>query len=208
MKNKIHKYDFLIIGAGLIGSLAAIALHQKKFKVLAVNKKSKKYKDQRTLAVNAGSKDFLKKMGIWDKLKSKPMPIEKIIINDYVNPNKLIFENDKEPMGNVVFNSELLFQAKKICQNNNILVDNFTLDHTNLTSSSNININGKLYSFKKIILCVGKDIKSNSVSNNQKNLTGSDQFSHVGFFNHSKSHMNVAYENFTNTGPLAVLPSP
>ena len=28
MKNKIHKYDFLIVGAGLIGSLAALALHQ------------------------------------------------------------------------------------------------------------------------------------------------------------------------------------
>ena len=34
MKKKIHKYDFLIIGAGLIGSLAALALHKKKFKVL------------------------------------------------------------------------------------------------------------------------------------------------------------------------------
>ena len=29
MKNKIHKYDFLIVGAGLIGSLAALALVQK-----------------------------------------------------------------------------------------------------------------------------------------------------------------------------------
>ena len=29
MKNKIFKYDFLIVGAGLVGSLAAIALHQK-----------------------------------------------------------------------------------------------------------------------------------------------------------------------------------
>ena len=29
MKNKIFKYDFLIVGAGLIGSLAAIELFQK-----------------------------------------------------------------------------------------------------------------------------------------------------------------------------------
>ena len=34
MKNKIFKYDFLVVGAGLVGSLAAIALHQKKYKVL------------------------------------------------------------------------------------------------------------------------------------------------------------------------------
>ena len=32
MKNKIHKYDFLIVGAGLIGTLAALALAQKNLK--------------------------------------------------------------------------------------------------------------------------------------------------------------------------------
>jgi flavin-dependent dehydrogenase len=40
MKKKIHKYDFLIIGGGLIGSIAAVALQQKNFKVLVVEKNS------------------------------------------------------------------------------------------------------------------------------------------------------------------------
>ena len=31
MKNKIHKYDFLIVGAGLIGTLTALALQKKNF---------------------------------------------------------------------------------------------------------------------------------------------------------------------------------
>ena len=48
MKKKIHKYDFLIIGAGLIGSLAALALHKKKFKVLAIDKQSKNQQDKST----------------------------------------------------------------------------------------------------------------------------------------------------------------
>ena len=30
MKNKINNYDFLIVGAGLIGAITAIALVQKK----------------------------------------------------------------------------------------------------------------------------------------------------------------------------------
>ena len=30
MKNKIYKYDFLIVGAGLIGAIAALALVPKK----------------------------------------------------------------------------------------------------------------------------------------------------------------------------------
>ena len=38
MKNKIHKYDFLIVGAGLIGSLAALALYKNNFQVLVIDK--------------------------------------------------------------------------------------------------------------------------------------------------------------------------
>ena len=59
MKNKIHNYDFLVIGAGLIGSLTAIALLKNKYKVLVIDKNRKFPQDNRTLAVNANSKDFL-----------------------------------------------------------------------------------------------------------------------------------------------------
>ena len=69
MKNKIFKYDFLIVGAGLVGSLAAIAL-QKKFNVLVIEKNKILPNDKRTLAVNANSRDFLKNLGIWKELKS------------------------------------------------------------------------------------------------------------------------------------------
>ena len=77
MKNKIFNYDFLIVGAGLIGSLTALALHQKKLKVLLIDKKISPPKDQRTLAVNANSKDFLTQLGIWNYIKTKPQLIKK-----------------------------------------------------------------------------------------------------------------------------------
>ena len=80
MKNKIFKYDFLIVGGGLIGSLAAIALLQKKFKVLVIEKNISLPNDQRTLAVNANSRNFLKKIGLWEKLKFEQEPINKILI--------------------------------------------------------------------------------------------------------------------------------
>ena len=45
MKNKINNYDFLIVGAGLIGSLAAINLQKKKYSVLVIDKNRKFPKD-------------------------------------------------------------------------------------------------------------------------------------------------------------------
>ena len=67
MKNKIYNYDFLIVGAGLIGSLLALSLKKKKFKFKIIEKHHKISKDQRTLAINANSRDFLSQNGIWDK---------------------------------------------------------------------------------------------------------------------------------------------
>ena len=96
MKNKIHNYDFLVIGAGLIGSLTAITLLKNKYKVLVIDKNRQFPKDNRTLAVNANSKDFLIKLGIWSKLKTNPEPIKKIEINDTINKSPLVFENIKE----------------------------------------------------------------------------------------------------------------
>ena len=54
------------------------------------------------MAVNANSIDFLKQLGIWNMLKSKPQPIDKIVIKDNINKNPLFFENDQESMGNVI----------------------------------------------------------------------------------------------------------
>jgi len=44
MKNKIFNYDFLVVGAGLIGALTALRLSQSKYKVLIVDKKSQSLK--------------------------------------------------------------------------------------------------------------------------------------------------------------------
>ena len=162
----------------------------------------------RTLAVNANSKDFLTQIGIWNNLKSKPQPINKIIIKDYVNSNPLIFENEKESMGNVVFNQEVLSVAKKACQKKKILISNFSLDYKNIPKNNIITIKNKTYYFKKIILSVGKNINLNLISNRQQIKYRNQQYAYVGFFSHSKIHRNIAYEIFTKTGPLAVLPSP
>jgi len=64
IKNKIHKYDFLIIGAGMIGCLTAISLLKKKFKVLVIDKGDLRINDSRTLAVKAKSREFLKNLNL------------------------------------------------------------------------------------------------------------------------------------------------
>ena len=206
MKNKIHKYDFLIVGAGLIGSLAALALHQNNFKVLVIDKQKNITIDKRTLAVNANSVDFLNNLGIWTSLKSKPQPINKIIIKDYINNSPIIFENTSETMGKVIFNSELLEIARERLKNLKILKTNVNINLDTLLPNKITFINNSKYYFKKIVISMGK---KNISENGHKNVKfDQGHMSFVGFFNHNKKHKNYAYEIFNSDGPLAVLPAP
>ena len=200
MKNKIHKYDFLIVGAGLIGTLTALALQKKNFKVLVIENKNKIPIDKRTLAVNANSKDFLKQLGIWEILKSKPQPINKIIIKDYINAEPLIFTNSKEAMGNVIFNSDLLKITLAKLESLKLLKKNINLNIDQILPSKTILIDKEKYQFQKIILGVGKNIISNPLF---KSMTfDQGHYSYVGFFKHNKNHRNTAYEIFNQDGPL------
>ena len=206
MKNKIYKYDFLIIGAGLIGAITALALVKKKFKVLVIDKKNSIYKDNRTLAVNANSIDFLKKLGVWKELKTMPQPINKILIRDNHNSQDLVFENKKESMGNVIFNKDMHKIAIQKLEKLKILVSGISFDICEVLPNKNLIINKKNYIFKKVVVSVGKNIISNK--NHRSVIFDQQHHSHVGFFKHSINHQNIAYEFFTHEGPLAILPSP
>ena len=206
MKNKIFKYDFLIVGGGLIGALTALSLHKKKSRILVIDEKKGSSRDQRTLAVNANSRDFLENLDLWNGIKTKPQLIKKIVIKDYINSSPLIFSDQKEPMGNVIYNSELIKIVHRKLNNLKILKKNINIKLNKLTPNKIIIIQKKKYIFKKIIISVGKKI---IFDESQKNIVfkGGD-FSYVGFFQHKKNHNNIAYEVFNKDGPLAILPAP
>ncbi len=206
MKNKIFKYDFLIVGAGLVGSLAAMALHQKKYKVLVIEKNKLFPKDQRTLAVNANSRDFLKNLGVWKNLKSNFEPIEKIVIKDYINKKDLIFQNAEESMGSVIFNRSLIKISRDYLIKNKILLTNIDFSSLNFIPKKIVSINSKKYFFNKAIISLGKNYENSEKL--KKNIFDKGHQAYVGFFNHQEKHNQTAYEIFTSKGPLAVLPSP
>lgn len=206
MKNKIIKYDFLIVGGGLIGSLAAICLSQKNYKVLVVEKNNLFTKDNRTLAVNSNSRDFLASLGLWEILKTEHEPINTIIIRDFINKESLSFNNKSESMGSVIFNKSLLKISQDYLKKRNLLFTGIDLNIKNIKPKSKILINSNYYYFKKIILSLGKNEEKNEIINKVK--FKSNHQAYVGFFQHQKNHNQRAYEIFTPYGPLAVLPSP
>ena len=118
----------------------------------------------------------------------------------------MIFVNDREPMGNVIFNKELYRITRKRLENLKILEEDVILDFSKLLPNKTTKIKKNNYLFKKIIVSIGKNIISDV--NHKSIVFDQEQYSYVGFFKHFKNHNNTAYEIFTQDGPLAVLPSP
>lgn len=206
MENKINNYNFLIIGAGLIGTLTALHLLKKKYTVLVIDKNKEQTKDNRTLAVNANSKDFLKNLGLWEKLKSKPEPISKIVINDDLQNPSLTFKDSKEDMGNVIINQELLTVSRMYLKQKKLLITGVDIPIPKISPNVKITLKNKNYTFNNIILSLGKKYQDETII--KKFSFSKDHISYVGFFKHSKNHSQTAYEKFTDNGPLAVLPAP
>lgn len=207
MKNKINNYDFLIVGAGLIGSLTALSLLKKNYKVLVLEKNKSISNDNRTLAVNANSRDFLFKLGLWSKISKNCESIDKIVIKDYINKDNLIFHNHNESMGSVIYNRDLLKIARRELQMNKCILNyDFKMLKNLIKSEKTLVIHNQILNFKKIIFTLGKN--HHQISDIKKFSFKSKHQSYVGFFNHTKFHNNIAYEYFTKIGPLAVLPAP
>ena len=205
MKNKINNYDVLIVGGGLIGSLLALNLSRINKKILVIEKNKVTFQDSRTLAVNSNSKNFLEKINIWKKIKNEPQKLDKIIIKDYINKENLVFENQKEIMGHVVYSSDIAQIAYQILKKEKLILENINLDLDSINENQSINLNNKIFKFKKIILAVGKKFQNQSL--NKINFNTNHK-SYVGFFEHSLDHKDTAHEIFTKSGPLAALPCP
>ncbi len=208
--------DVHIIGAGLIGLSASLALCKNGYRVIVSDKdpnfksRSTSY-DNRTVAISEGTKKYLTKINIWNKIKDYSESIKQIkVIDRYKNIN-IDFEN-KESASNLGY----------IIKNNilsKILLKEL-LNYKNFRLFTGNKLTGLEYKNSKIV-CKNSKIVCNSdllIAADGKNSTVKklinipyyqkdyNQSALVICFYHNKSHNNNAYEFFYDSGPLAILP--
>ncbi len=77
-------YDIAVVGAGLAGSLAAIALADSGYRVALIGPEPQST-DGRTTALMDQSIDYLKKLGLWDQVEPLTAPLSTMRILDGTN---------------------------------------------------------------------------------------------------------------------------
>lgn len=215
-------YDVIIIGGGMVGASLACALANQENKRIAVvesfefNSESQPSFDDRVIALSYGSRRIWESMGLWQQLEPLIEPIKNIHVSDrgQLGATRLNYEEENvEALGYVAENriiGQVLMEKMK------------QLDHLDWICPATIKQLHQLKDKVEITVSAGEQEKTLSTlllvaadgaMSKARELSGVSVTKHdygqaaiITNVEMEYSHNNVAYERFTETGPLAFLP--
>jgi len=219
--HKFHQSDIVIVGAGMVGCLLALAIIKKSpsLNIILIDDNPEKTDkgahpgfDARSIALSAGSCVLLDELGLWNVLKSKAQPIDDIHISDRGNLGIVNLDKIEStlPFGFVVELQDVgqtLQQQLLSFPQIERFYDSALVEIKKKTQSVICELqNEQIIEAKLCIAADGANGVTNqllAISNTQSDYQCSAIIANVSC---SKAHMNRAYERFTDAGPLALLP--
>ncbi len=211
-------YDILIVGGGLVGASLACAVSRLPLKVAVVEAipfadfRQKSY-DTRAIALSYGSRRIFEGLGIWSSLMDKATPIHsvhtsqrghfgvtRLVAKDYQVP-ALGYVVEARALGAIL--SEDLAQHSSVTLHCPAVLDGIQLghDYAQVTLTDGRCLQGRL-----VIAADGgrSRVREQLAISSQRRDYG--QTAVIATLTSSLPHRNVAYERFTDTGPMAILP--
>ncbi len=214
-------YDLLVVGGGLAGNCLALALRNSSLKIAIIEAQEREILQSaeigdRALALAAGTVDELKNLNLWQGIEHAATPIKQIHISDKGHFGKTRLRADKEnveALGYVITARDL----ETHIANQVAAAENVTLYCPARLVGLMADENAMFVSLKQgekslnftTTLVVGADGGQSSVRqllDIEQHFFDYEQTALVTTILAKKAHENVAYERFTSSGPLALLP--
>ncbi len=216
-----NHFDLIIIGGGLAGASLACALKDTSLKIAVIeahelNTDSQPCYDDRTVALSYGSRCIFDAMGLWSALAPFAEPINTIHISDrgHFGVSRLTREQEGvEALGYVLENRDIGQQLYAVIEKSaNIHLfcpaELNSLQQDAGQVSIAITIDGKKQTLSGKLLVAADGNKSQvlqllNIGSSRKDYAQSALITNI---TPGKKHNSVAYERFTESGPLAFLP--
>jgi 2-octaprenyl-6-methoxyphenol hydroxylase len=213
--------DVLIVGGGLVGASLACALEGSGLSVAIIeayplNSQSQPCYDDRTVALSYGSRVIFESMGLWSLLEGRVEAIETIHISDRGHFGVTRLHHDEEgveALGYVAENrvlGEVLYQ--RLEENKNVKL-HCPAELTGIDQQADCvrveyQEQGKACSLQAKLLVAADGVTSQVRELLQIGISKQDyrQSAVITNVTPGQSHKHVAYERFTDSGPLAFLP--
>ncbi len=215
-----HEYDLVIVGSGLAGNCLALMLKNTGLRIAIIEAATREQlhaspAGDRALALAAGTVQTLDSLDLWQGISKKATAIKHIHISDQGHFGKTRLSAQKEQVEALGY----VISARDIETHIANLVSESTIELiaparvVGLMSSDNeifINLKQGTESLNITAkLLVGADGGLSSVRQLMgitQNVTEYDQTALVTTIKSSLANNNTAYERFTASGPLALLP--
>ena len=221
MSDEAKNCDVLIIGGGLAGASLACALEDSGLSIEIIeayplNTDTQPCYDDRTVALSYGSRVIFEAMGLWDDMKDRIESIKTIHISDrgHLGVTRLRHEEEGvEALGYVAENrvlGEVLYQ--RLEDNPDVLMhcpaEVLDLQQSKDSVHLRYTENGVEYKVTAGLVIVADGVTSKTRDMLQIGTSRQDykQSAVIANITPGQPHQNIAYERFTDTGPLAFLP--
>ncbi|MEM9102624.1 MAG: 2-octaprenyl-6-methoxyphenyl hydroxylase [Pseudomonadota bacterium] len=217
-----YDVDVAILGGGLVGASMALALSQTSlssvlFEAIAHNANAQPSFDDKVVALAKSSQNFLNRLGIWREIVSEATPIQHIHVSDRghagivrlhasdYHSKAFGFVANTRKIGGVLYGA-LAKQTQ--CAVN---IPSQIIDCKNIVNGVEILVEdekGQRKTWRARLAIVAMGAKPDWLQSLNFTITSKSyhQTALVANVACQKSHQNWAYERFTESGPLALLP--
>ncbi len=234
-KQSIDNFDLVIVGGGLAGATMALALAPLSLSIAVIEahpyqeEQTQPSFDDRCLALAWSSRQIYQAMGIWDKLARRNgdgfEPIRQIHISDrgHLGVTRLDHQQEGVPALGYVVESRIVGEVliNELRDKDNIQLfcpasieqlettpDEVTIRLTVQDSNEPQahNFSTRQVSARLLIVADGVNSKTRESLGIKTNQRSYAQTAIIANVETEMPHQNVAYERFTDSGPLAFLP--
>lgn len=211
-------YDVLIVGAGMVGISLALALKDTPLKIgliesQAVESDSQPSFDDRGIALSYGSQRIFETLKLWPALAKQATPILDIHISDrgHFGATRLSAQKAAVPaLGQVLTAKQLGQQLNNALQQATAIQLLSPVTVTALkTAVDQVTVSlsdGQTLSCKLLVAADGQHSTIRQLLNLDSWQRDYQQTAVTANVTTEKPHLNRAFERFTDTGPLALLP--
>ena len=220
----MKSFDVLIVGGGLVGATLALGLGQLGLSVALVEAHSvtpdatveKGFFDDRSIALSHGTRNILSRLGLWKDFASQVTPIHKIHISDrgHFGFARLCAKQEQVPALGYVIESRVMgsILQSKIPQSKGITffcpwkLASLTIGDDCVSAQLEQEAVTQTIEAKLLLVADGAHSHTRDLLGVAHQQVDFGQTAVIANVSVNQSHKNTAYERFTETGPLALLP--